>query len=65
MNTLDTEFGRRLDKRLEDVLTDKVKQIITGHMEHGDYKHACGYVKAIKDVAILCEEIDKDMRQGK
>ncbi len=65
MNSLDTEFGRRLQKRLEEARVQQAGHILSGMMEHPDYKLAAGYWKALNDVATWCDEIDQQMRQGK
>ncbi len=65
MNTLDTEFHRRLSKLLAEQREQRSQSVLTGAMDFPEYRRQCGYLKGLQDVADWCEEIETNMRQGK
>ena len=65
MNSLDTEFHRRIAKRLEVAASEEMQALASGALDHLDYKRVCGRLKAIQDVAEWCDEIETAMNEGK
>lgn len=65
MNPLDTEFHRRLKKRLEEDLTSRIENLSSGALDHLNYMRVCGAIRAIRDVLDICKETESDMNQGK
>lgn len=65
MNPLDTEFHRRLSRKLGEELNDRTTKIVSGVLDHLDYKRESGYIRALKETIEWCAEIESDMNQGK
>lgn len=65
MNSLDTDFHRRLAKRLDEEAQAEVTNLATGYLDHLEYKRVCGRLKALQDVAGWCKEIESSINQGK
>lgn len=65
MNSLDTEFHRRLAKRLNDELQERTVNLSSGALDHPEYKRICGNIKALKDVLEWATEIESLMNEGK
>ncbi len=65
MNSLDTQFHRRLAKRLDDEIHSQTHTLASGALDHLDYKRVCGRLNALQDVAEMCAAIESDINQGK
>lgn len=65
MNPLDTEFHRRLLKRIEQQVVDDAAIILTGNLDPEEYKRRCGYLKALEDAKDWCADINQAMNEGK
>ena len=52
-------------KRVEMQRTNEMDRVATGLLDHPMYKQVCGFIDALNSVLVWCEDIDKDMRQGK
>ena len=65
MNSLDTQFHRRLAKRLDDEIQNETRTLASGLLDHLDYKRVCGRLNALQDVAEMCAAIESDINQGK
>lgn len=65
MNSLDTDFHRRLKKRLTEESTHQSEAIDSGQMDFPEYKRQCGRLQALKEVGEWCAEIESNMSQGK
>lgn len=64
-NPLDTDFHRRVAKRLKQETDEEMARLASGALEYHDYKTKCGRIKALSDVAEWCEQIESDMNQGR
>lgn len=65
MNSLDTEFHRKLRQRLDEAQAGIAPSVLSGAMDHDEYKRQCGHLSALKQVGDWCDQIESDMRQGK
>ena len=65
MNPLDTEFHRRIAKRLDEEIEREDAVLRSGALEYPDYKRICGRIKALSDVKEFCDEIESAINQGK
>ena len=65
MNSLDTDFHRRLDKRLDAMVAECLGRIATGVLEHPNYKRECGYLRALQDMKDEAAQIEQSMQEGK
>lgn len=65
MNSLDTEFHRRLIRRIDEEAAHDVEGLLSGTMDHLDYKRVCGRIRALSDVKVWAEEIETQMNEGK
>lgn len=62
---IDTDFQRRLFKKLAEVEESKAQLILAGTMDDTTYKRETSYIRALSDVRDWCEEIQNDINQGK
>lgn len=65
----ETEFQRRLEKQLDDKYRECRDQLANGiclhhPTPHEDYASRTGYLRAIKNIAEICQEIAKQMNGG-
>jgi hypothetical protein len=65
LNSLDTEFHRRLKKKLAEEATQQSVNIDSGAMDFPEYKRQCGRLQALREVGEWCKEIESNMSQGK
>ena len=65
MSSLDTEFHRRLGNMLNDIISDEMRTLASGALEHLEYKRTCGRLKAFQEVVEICDQIETDINQGK
>ncbi len=65
MNSLDTEFHRRLAKRVSEEIQGRTVSLTSGALDHPEYKRICGNIKALTDVLEWAAEIESDMNGGK
>ena len=65
MSSLNTQFRQRLVKRVDEELTNQINALLLGHLEHPEYKRACGSIKALQDVKAWCDEIESEINEGK
>ncbi len=65
VNSLDTDFHRRLVKRLGEVIQSDTTSLATGYLDHLEYKRVCGRLQAFQGVIELCTEIESQITQGK
>ncbi len=65
MNSLDTDFHRRIAQRLDEETEREIIALASGVLEYHDYKRICGRIKALQDVKDWCADIEKLMSQGK
>lgn len=62
---LDTEFHRRIARRLDEELDRLTMSLRSGVLDHLEYKRVCGYIKGLSDVQDWCGEIEHNINQGK
>lgn len=65
MNSLDTEFHRRLLKRVSEEFESKAGNVLSGLLDEGSYKRETGYLRALTEVKDWCAEIEDNMKEGK
>ena len=65
MNSLDTDFHRRLKKKLDEEEAQQADYIIGGTLDLAEYKRQSGRINAIREVRDWCKEIESNMSQGK
>lgn len=65
MNSLDTDFHRRLKKKLDEAEAEQSANITSGAMDFAEYKRQCGQLQALRDVRDWCKEIESNMSQGR
>jgi hypothetical protein len=62
-------FGIPLEEKVKDEIAQqiaaRVEQISHGQMSPDDYKHNCGYVKALRDVLAMFEDAHKSVNADK
>lgn len=65
MNSLDTEFHRRFVAHVDEAISNNSGAILSGTLDHLEYKRISGYIKALSDVKEWCGDIEKSMNEGK
>lgn len=65
MNSLDTEFHRRLVRKLSEQISERTVSLTSGALDHSEYKRICGNIKALNDVLEWAAEIESEMNEGK
>lgn len=63
--SLDIHFHQRLVKRLQEEQNSHSDKLLSGHLDHLGYKRECGYLEALRNIIVICDEIDKELREGK
>ena len=64
MNSLDTEFHRRILKKISDAYNAKAESVCSGALDHLTYKQASGYMLALRYIQDWCAEVETDMNKG-
>jgi len=64
--SVETEFQRRLESKLDKVYAEKQEQLAWGICTHAantgeEYTTRCGYLKAIRDIADIIKEVSKSL----
>ncbi len=65
MSSLDTEFNRRLSRKLAEVEAQKLDQMRGGALDYDQYKQNSGYLMALSNIAEWCKQIEQDIAEGK
>lgn len=63
MNSYEALALRKIAKMLEEQLEDKIGALSAGaSVTFEQYRYACGYIKAIRDVQEFLDAVDKELR---
>lgn len=65
MSSLDTEFHRRLSKKIEEEVASEMSHLKSGVLEFDNYKSTCGSIRAYEAVMAWCSEIEQAISEGK
>lgn len=65
MSSLDTEFKRRLNSRIDERIADISNLVCDGSLDGNNYKDQCGYLRALRDIKNVAEEIETLINEGK
>ncbi len=65
MSSLDTEFHRRLQRKLAESESRHLEQMRAGGLDFEQYKQKSGYLQAIAHVGEWCKEIEANINEGK
>lgn len=63
--SLDIHFHQRIVKKLKEETDEHIQNLASGALDHERYKDACGYLRALRDIAAWCQEVSDQLEKGR
>lgn len=64
MNSYDRAVLARLAQRIASETETHTATVMLGGCDPGQYREACGYVKALQAIRVFLDEIQSDIQRG-